>query len=497
MKKVISSLLVAAMAFCANTAKADNISMEEARTASAYFMGYYTGVESLTEKSLTLVYQIDNEKLGIPAAYFFNIADSGWIVMAGTTTIDPIIAYSIDGTFDLDKVPANMMWWLNGYADMVSEIQELDAVNDYPDHQMWTELKTKSYKGDTKERQITLMRSAWGQGLTDGTTYDRFCPQDTNGRHAVTGCVATAIAQIMRYYQFPQKATGTARYWLRNAFASNDPQRLAMPNILMKVEFDTMEPFNYDMMPLVPYDEHNNWTCSDEETKEIARLSYYAGVSVQMAYHPDGSGTQSNYVPGAMSQYFKYEQGTLVARRNNADRDFVNGIRNMLLNGDVVYMSGSSSTGEGADAAGHAWVCCGYMETDTNRYRMNWGWDGGGNTFFNLGINNMPISGYGYNFNLGQRYIRGMVPSNLERIAEVVDGTELGTPYPSPATYSVTLTYDTPNASDLMVYNVEGKLMATYHVQAGVGELTVDVEDYPAGVYIYRMNSRSGRFIVQ
>ena len=109
----------------------------------------------------------------------------------------------------------------------------------------------------------------------------------------------------------------------------------------------------------------------------------------------------------------------------------------------------------------------------------------------------MPISGYGYNFNLGQRYIRGMVPSNLERIAEVVDGTELGTPYPSPATYSVTLTYDTPNASDLMVYNVEGKLMSTYHVQAGVGELTVDVEDYPAGVYIYRMNSRSGRFIVQ
>ena len=56
---------------------------------------------------------------------------------------------------------------------------------------------------------------------------------------------------------------------------------------------------------------------------------------------------------------------------------------------------------------------------------------------------------------------------------------------------------NTPNASDLMVYNVEGKLMATYHVQAGVGELTVDVEDYPAGVYIYRMNSRSGRFIVQ
>ena len=144
MKKVISSLLVAAMALCTNNVKADNISLSEARSAAAYFMGYYNGTNDLSEDDLTLVYQIQNEKMRIPAAYIFNTGDEGWVMMAGTTTINPIIGYSAEGSIVMSELPENLVWWLQGYTEMISEIQELDAENDYPDHEVWASLKNKT-----------------------------------------------------------------------------------------------------------------------------------------------------------------------------------------------------------------------------------------------------------------------------------------------------------------------------------------------------------------
>ena len=232
----------------------------------------------------------------------------------------------------------------------------------------------------------------------------------------------------------------------------------------------------------------------------IYYLPYYAGVAVKMGYTPDGSGTQSTEVVTAMRNYFKYESSQMVYRNNNNGAEFVRRIRNLLLHKDVVYMSGSSLIGEGADAAGHAWVCGGYIDGDTVRYYMNWGWNGGGDNFFNLATNNMYISTQGYNFNQRQAFIEGMVPpadSNRFYVGIVeADPTHLGTAYPNPAIQSVVLPYNTQNAGDLVVYNIEGKAVATYRVAAGAGEVTVNVEQMPAGIYIYRLNSQSGRFTV-
>lgn len=503
MKKLISSLLVFVMALGINNAKADNITMEEAREAAAYFMNYYTGTEKWTANDLELVYQIDNVNLGVPASYFFNLAGNGWIIMAGTTTIDPIIGYSTEGWLDPDCFPANMRWWVEGYSDMVGEIQELDAENDYPDDPVWTALKTQTYKGATKEAQRVLMSERWGQGRTTNPTYNYYTPQTiTSGRYAVTGCVATAMAQIFHYYRYPRKGNGMAKYWLRtvlNQFGEDSVN--TMPNVQLKYDFDDSAVFNYDIMPNAPTDAYGNQTCTDEEMREVARLSYAAGVSVKMGYLPDGSPTSSTYVPDAAKNYFKYQQGELVYRSGNTDWPYVNGIRSHLLNNHVVYMGGASSTGSGADAGGHAWVCGGYMEQDTNRYYMNWGWQGNNNGFYNLGKNNMPISGRGYNFNKRQEYISGMVPpddSNRFVGIEQVDPTSLlGRPYPNPAVHSIALPYITQTAADLYIYNIEGRLVATYRVQPGEGELTVRVDAMPAGVYIYRMNSQTGKFMVK
>ena len=501
MKKLISSLLVVVMALGANTAKADNISVEEAREAAAYYMGYYMGLSKLTADNMELVYQIDNQKLGIPAAYFFNIAGGeGWVILAGTTTIDPIIGVNDEGSLNPECFPANMRWWINGYCDMVSEIQELDEENDYPDDAVWTALKTKSYKGDTKDASHKLMPENWGQGDKNTPTYNIYCPVSiTSGETAITGCVATAMAQIFHYYRYPRKGTGLAKYWLRQSL---DPsEQTTMPNSQLKYNFDDSAVFNYDNMPNNPINDNGRQACSDEEMQEIAHLMYACGVSVKMGYTPDGSGARSAEVTNAARKYFKYQSGTQVFRQSNSDRAFVNAIREALMQNNVLYMSGSSLTGTGADAAGHAWVCCGYYEVDTNRYFMNWGWDGGSNGFYNLGKNNMPISGQGYNFNQNQEFISGMVPPDDSNrflgITEIDNSSALGMPYPNPAISSITIPYQTNNATELVIYNIEGRLVATYRIQPGEGEVQVNVNAMPAGVYIYRMNTLTGKFMVK
>ena len=501
MKKVISSLLVVAMAIGINTAKADNVSLQEAREAAAYFMNYYNSTEKWTANDLELVYQIDNKVLGIPASYFFNLAGDGWIIMAATTVIDPIIGYNTEGWLDPEDFPANMKWWVEGYSDMVSEIQQLDAENDYPDDPMWTALNTKTYKGDTKEASHLLMSENWSQGNNYYPTFNSFCPQSiTDGRYAVTGCVATAISQIIHYFRYPKKGTGLARYWLRQQLTSEEAAQ--MPNDNLKYNFDDSAAFNYDLMPNRPLDNNGNQTCTDEEMRECARLNYAVGVAVKMGYHPDGSGAVSMNVPGYISQYFKYERGQLIYRNGTTDTAYMNAIRRNLMNNIPLYMCGSSKTGTGPDAAGHAWVCCGYKDEDTNRYYMNWGWVGNTNGFYNLGKNNMYISSQNLNFTERQGYIDGLVPPDdsnrfLVNIVEADPTTQLGSPYPNPAVQSVTLPYSTENAAELVVYNIEGRPVATYRVQAGSGELNIRVDALPAGVYIYRMNSQTGKIMVK
>ena len=117
--------------------------------------------------------------------------------------------------------------------------------------------------------------------------------------------------------------------------------------------------------------------------------------------------------------------------------------------------------------------------------------------FFNLGANRMPISGYGYNFNVRQAVVLNMHPTAAPQGIADVDHTLLESPYPNPAVQTVTLPFYTENASDLMIYSIDGKLVTSCRVQAGYGEATVDVNNLPAGVYIYRLNSQSGKFIVQ
>lgn len=494
MKKVISSLLVMSMVLCASVAKADNITVGQAKAIGSYYMAYQTGIEKIGPEQLTLVYQFENLDLNIPSAYVFNVNGCGWIIIAGSTVVDPVIAFSEEGSIDMNNIPDNLRWWLTSYADVIAETQRLDAENDYPDSEEYITLVNQKLDNGTKEEKIVLMASSWDQGSNYNPTYNLYCPQ-VNGRYCVTGCVATALAQMCRYYRYPVNPESTSSYsW--NADGTQ-------AGVQLRIEYDTVQ-FDYSLMPARLTNANGNITATMAEIREVAKLNYCIGVGVYMDYHPDGSGALMNDAINGMKKRFKYQRGTMRQRSGTIDTAYVNTLRRNMMNHDVIIMRGVSSTGSGGDAAGHAWVACGYMKVDTTKYYMNWGWGGTGNGWYNLATNNMSISSMGYNFNVSQGCVFGMLPpedSNIYHPHDVaicdVDNTILGTAYPNPAALSVSLPYTTETVADMQVFGIDGKLVATRRVQPGTGEVSVRVDALPKGVYIYRLNSQSGKFIVR
>lgn len=488
MKKIFSALTILAMVFCTTGANARNINAEQAKDAAAHFLAHNSDHARVSASDLTLVHEMYNVELGIPSTFFFNAEDWGWIAIAATTVMDPIVAFSDEGTIDIEKIAPATKWWFDGYNAVIADIQVMDAENNYPDCDEWVVLEKKQLKGSTKDQQIILMNEKWGQGNDAGTTYNMYSPtvNNTAGQPVVcpTGCVATAMAQIIHYYRYPILDSSKSVYtWQGHG--------------VMTYYFN--DTFDYSLMP---YKLSSSSTLA--QCQEVSKLGYACGMAVQMQYDWDGSGTQSDKVPNAMKKNFKYKVGTLISRNGTNDTAFLGKVRRDLQKGPdgkgrPVYMSGSSSTGSGADAAGHAWICAGYMRDTENNYYMNWGWEGIGNGFFNLKANNMNISQMGYNFNQNHRAIVNMVPrddSNFLAINRVATAT-LGSAYPNPASVSIKVPYSTTMNADMMIYSVDGKVVARRRVQPGSGEVEVNVSSMPSGIYIYRLGDAYGKFVVK
>lgn len=489
MKKVFSLLTVLLLVSSVTMLNARNLPEKEVKSAAAYYMSHYAG-QDVDASELEVVIQYDNETLGIPAAYLLNVSDWGWILMAANSATDPVIAYNEHCTFPTKDVqmPENMRWWIEEYLDMVKAVQVADEEQHFADADEWTALFNMTLpslpKAGTPEH--VLMGEEWDQGNDQGTDYNMYSPV-VSGIHCPTGCVATALAQIMHYYRFPvQPRMSTSYTWNGQTLALN---------------FDTMT-FDYSLMP-------NRITSASTEAqrREVSKLGYAVGVAMKMNYGADGSGAYSSNIPRVIADYFKYTgTRTSLDRNGNGDTAFVSAVRNELKHQRPVYMHGRSSTGNDAHTSGHAWVCCGYNDNRPNMYWMNWGWSTymlAANTWYNLKTNNMPISGSDYNFNVNQGVILDMVPPqdsthiNIVGIDEVENTASLSAAYPNPAIISVKLPYSTNIVADMTIYSIDGKLIERRRVNAGNGEVELNVSKMPAGIYIYRLCGATGKFMVQ
>jgi hypothetical protein len=219
-----------------------------------------------------------------------------------------------------------------------------------------------------------MTTTTWDQGLY----YNEQCPADPAGPggHCVTGCVATAMGQILNYFRWPESGTGSYSY--------DCP-----PYGTLFADFGNAN-YQYDLM-------ESSLAHSNEE---IAELLNHLGVSVDMVYGPDGSGMYNHKAAYSMKTYFKYSPETQYLYRDSTTMDWDSVIVAHLNQKIPLYYAGWSVPG----TIGHAFVCDGYQGEDY--FHFNWGWGGSYDGYFYTD----NLTPGGSDFNLAQELIINAVP---------------------------------------------------------------------------------------
>lgn len=302
------------------------------------------------------------------AFYIFSSPNGGFVIVSADDEAVPIIGYSLTNR-------------------AVKKITNTTLLNQFDTYgkQVRFAAKNKTASKEIKEKWDALINAkglkqikAAGPLLTtiwnQDPRYNKFCPAGTP-----TGCVATAMSQIMRYHEWPTSGRG----WYKYTHATFGTQYANFGETT----------YDFSNMP-----NSLSESSSLDQIDAVATLCYHAGVSVNMNYSSSGSGAFSRDVLFALTSYFYYDPTTINIYDfdPNSETEWINKVKTEIDAGRPIYYSGSSS----ADG-GHAWVCDGY--DNGNKLHMNWGWGGSYNGFYvvtamtpgstNFSDNNSMITG--------------------------------------------------------------------------------------------------------
>ena len=334
--------------------------------------------------------------------YVFCNDTIGFVVVAADDRVRPVLGYSFDSPFPQRQLNPELRFWLTGYEEQIAYA----ATTEGNAHPRWNTLLTSEVPPQpvSLEDVPALCHTRWNQS----EPYNNLCPYDTVYRsRAVVGCVATAMAQIMKRWNHPSCGTGSHSY----VHQSMEPGGYSYGTLSADFEHTT---YMWELMP-----NHIVMSTSEERAHALATLSYHCGVAVDMMYGPSatgGSGAFSDSVwwmtswaSKAFHAYFKYhKEGLHYEERHIIHNDslWIAMIDQDLALGRPIYYDGSDSTG------GHAFVLDG-SNLDT-MYHFNWGWGGWGDGFYtmaNLAPGSGGIGGNAtYTFNRDQGALFGIWP---------------------------------------------------------------------------------------
>ena len=354
--------------------------VQQAQQIASEFAGSAGNLKKTMGTSTRLAYTRSGDSQ--PLFYVFN-RDAGFVIVSADDRAPEILGYSDAGPFDIDSLPDNFRYLLNSYA---AELESLAAA---PEAVALSAKKVERSTQATGKSVAPLLGSIlWDQG----DPYNRQCPVMSDGGRSVVGCVATAMAQIMGYHQWPEKGTGTIPGYTTRSQG-------------LVIDEENIENTYYDWDHITPVYTSES---TDEEQNAVATLMYHCGISVGMDYGYE-SGAFSQDVPEALTTYFGYNRNMKLLNRlyyTKAEWDSI--IRHELDEKRPVYYSGASAQG------GHAFVCDGY---DTNGlFHINWGWSGLSNGYFMLSNLTPAAQGTGGSnggFNWSQAIITGIQPQTL------------------------------------------------------------------------------------
>jgi hypothetical protein len=323
----------------------------------------------------------------------------GFVIVSADDRVRPVLAYSFHNNAMRDTVvgPA-MSWWLDGWQQQIDELRKEKGKTRNDEWQQLLE-----GKGIPQPLTVVdpLLTTQWDQY----EPYNDSCPtriEFGSPARALTGCVATAMAQVMKYWNYPVRGTGSHTY---NSVSSNG---LGYTFGVQTADFEATV-YDWDNMP-------NSLTTASPDVQKaaVATLMYHCGVACDMYFGSIAFGGSGSYIINipwlrqghalnGMIKYFGYSSSTTgVERIKYDDNAWTAMVRSELDDSrPVIYGAFSSSLG-------HCFVCDGY--DDENRYHFNWGWSGDGDGFFTLNSLRPTIGSYTYNFNNGQQILLGLQP---------------------------------------------------------------------------------------
>lgn len=378
--------------FISLAAHAGTVSLPDAQTVAVNFFKIATG-QQRTYLSANLKYQ-RHETDGIVSLYVFDINPvKGFVIVSASDLDIPVIGYSTESYFGTDFSRTGLNEWLGRWGEEISYAETNQILVQPKALVLWNCYRQGIAPAMEKSAGVApLCSTTWSQSGAAGqipAIYNEDCPYDVNAStNALTGCVATAMAQIMKYWNYPPLGTGIASYSdeQANGFSNNYGQ--------LSFNFNTT-PFNWASMP-------DSLTANSTPAQDsaVSLLNYACGVAVEMDYGPTESGAwclTSESPIGASSQqaypqYFKYDAYTIqgIVFTDYTVEAWIEMIENELNLGRPVQYEGNNVT-EG----GHTWVCDGYNTSDM--MHMNWGWGGQYNGWF--AVTNLDPS-YSFTYNL-------------------------------------------------------------------------------------------------
>ncbi|MGM9716746.1 MAG: C10 family peptidase [Prevotella sp.] len=335
------------------------------------------------------------------AYYLFDNGDNkGFVIVSGDDKLPEVIGYATSGSLSEQEMPVQLKSLLEAFEKQYKEMSGDDARLE----SAMAERNALAESSAAANVTVTplLGNIEWNQL----TPYNNLCPTFTNGQ-AVTGCVATAMAQVIRYYQYPtQLQKDIPAYTSKSGFTSSEI---------------TASSRTYDYEKMLGQYVSGNY--SDEQANAVATLMYHCGCAVQMEYGVDGSSAITRSTAHVLGAYFGYDTSTLafVDRGDYSLAEWCSIIDHELTNNRPIIYEGNTLSN-----AGHAFVCDG--ANGYGFYHINWGWGGYCNGYFDISLLNSKESesttGAG-EYNIGMGMTIGIKPSTQTGTAPIAKAKDI------------------------------------------------------------------------
>ena len=298
-------------------ANARHISPQEAASVASEF---FNSKGLLTRAGDEAVRVTDRENISDSQPFYvYNSGNgNGFVIISGDDRYAKILGYSDRGSFNFKNLPPQLKALLENFAENSTKSGNWNGI-----HPSWNTTGFPTRADD----DVLLVTAEWGQDAP----YNADCP-NMGDYNAPTGCVATAMAIVMKYHNWP-------------------------------------ETYNWDTMPMKITDEN------PAPNPELARLMKDAGEAVYMEYGPVESGAYVDWIGHRLQQVFKYSPDCqFITKQNFTDEEWKKMLKSNIDNNSPVIYNGIGS-------GNHVFIIDGY---NTDLYHINWGWDGWYNGYFAL-----------------------------------------------------------------------------------------------------------------